>query len=119
MISCLRDVDVGELLKWMFYFFIIFVIFNFVLIIDNQFIYEFLLQFINLGYFFVKKLLLGVNRNEVLYFLFYVIYVEMEWLNNILLQFSYMKILLLVFFNNGFEKLEIKKDKFVIDVILD
>lgn len=103
----------------MFYFFIIFVIFNFVLIIDNQFIYEFLLQFINLGYFFVKKLLLGVNRNEVLYFLFYVIYVEMEWLNNILLQFSYMKILLLVFFSNGFEKLEIKKDKFVIDVILD
>lgn len=30
-----------------------------------------------------------------------------------------MKILFLVFFNNGFEKLEIKKDKFVIDVILD
>lgn len=54
-----------------------------------------------------------------MYFLFYVIYVEMEWLNNILLQFSYMNILLLVFFNNGFEKLEIKKDKFVIDVILD
>lgn len=119
MISCLRDVDAGELSKRMFYLSITPVTFNFVPTIDNQFIYESPSKFINSGHFPAKKLLLGVNRNEALYFLFYAIYAEMEWPNNTLSQSNYMKILPLALSNNGFEKLEIKKDKLVIDAILD
>lgn len=119
MISCLRDVDAGELSKRMFYLSITPVTFNFVPTIDNQFIYESPSKFINSGHFPAKKLLLGVNRNEALYFLFYAIYAEMEWPNNTLSQSNYLKILPLALSNNGFEKLEIKKDKLVIDAILD
>lgn len=120
MISCLKDIDAVKLFKRMFYLPITPLTFNFVPTIDNKFIYESPSQFINSGHFPAKKLLLGVNRNEAMYFLFYAIYAEMEWPNgHTLSQSSYMRTLPLALSKNGFEVSEIKKDKLVIDAVLD
>lgn len=119
MIDCLRDIDAGQLFKRMFYLPITPVTFSFVPTIDNQLIYESPSQFIISGHYPAKKLLLGVNRNEAMYFLFYHIYAEMEWPNNTLSQSSYIRTLPLALSKNGLELLEIKKDKLVIDAILD
>lgn len=119
VVNCLRNTDAKELSTRMFYLPITPTTFNFVPTVDNHFIYESPLHFLNSGKIPSKKILLGVNRNEAMYFLFYGMYVEMNWPNNFLQEDDFDTFLPLLLSKNGIDKLDSISDKLLLDAVLN
>lgn len=118
VIECLKTKDARELSTQMWNLPITAVSFNFVPTIDNYFIHKSPSEFFSSGSLPAKNVLLGVNRNEAMYFLFYSLYVEMNWPNKTLMRPDYLKNVPMTLSPNGLHKLNAVEDRLIIDAIL-
>ncbi|XP_062578520.1 acetylcholinesterase-like [Saccostrea cucullata] len=120
VIECLKTKDASEFFTKIWTLPLTAVTFNFVPTLDNYFIFETPSDFFSSGILPAKRILLGVNRNEAMYFLFYSLYdiIVTDWPNNTLKKDDYIKNLPECVSQNGIHKLDNVKDKLIIDAIL-